>query len=173
MRAYGADGDAEHVGDLLVGPLLLMIEDEDSAFYLAEALELLFDRELELAFFELLLSVGAGVLQAVFPVRELVGEGDVGTVVAFAALPLVLCDVKRDAIEIRGDEGFAAKAGQGAVEAEENFLGEIVDVLACAGEARQGAEDHVLMVADELLEAEIGVQAGLDHRVPGKFHVGQ
>lgn len=38
-----------------------------------------------------------------------------------------------------------------------------------AGEAQKGSEDHVLMVADHLLEGEIGVQAGLDHRVRLKF----
>ncbi len=37
-------------------------------------------------------------------------------------------------------------------------------MLAAAGEAQEGAEDHVLMVAHHLLEGEIGVQAGLDHK---------
>ena len=46
-------------------------------------------------------------------------------------------------------------------------------MLAAAGEAQEGAEDHVLMVAYHLLEGEIGVQAGLDHRVRLKFHLGQ
>jgi hypothetical protein len=35
-------------------------------------------------------------------------------------------------------------------------------VLAAAGEAQEGAEDHVLMVVYHLLEGEIGLQAELD-----------
>ena len=79
-----------------------------------------------------------------------------GVAVAAAALPLVLGDVDGDAVEVGSDEGFAAKAGQGAVEAEKDVLGEVVEMLAAAGEAQEGAEDHVLMVAYHLLEGEIG-----------------
>ena len=165
MGPDGTDGKAKGVGDLLVGALFLMIEDEDGSLNLAEELEMLFDGLLELALFELLLGVAAGVGETVFPVGGVVGEGDVGAVVATAAFPLVLGDVYGDAVEIGGDEGFAAKAGQGAVEAEEDVLSEIVDVLSAAGEAEKGTEDHVLMVVYELLEGEIGVQAGLDNRV--------
>ena len=162
MGPYGSDGHAECVGDLLVGALFLMIKDEDGSLDLAEALELLFDALLKLALFYLLLGVAVRVGQAVFPAGGVVGEGDVGAVVAAAALPLVLGDVDGDAVEVGSDEGFAAEAGQGAIEAEEDVLGEIVEVFAAAGEAQEGAEDHVLMVADHLFEAEIGVQAGLD-----------
>ena len=96
-----------------------------------------------------------------------------GVTVTAPALPLVLRDVDGDAVEIGGDEGVAAKAGQGAVEAEEDVLGEVVEVLAAAGEAQEGAEDHVLMVVHDLLEGEIGVQAGLDNRLLRKFHSGE
>ena len=129
---------------------------------MTELLELLFDGLLKLALLYLLLGVAAGVGEAVFPAGGVVGEGDVGVAVAAAALPLVLSDVDGNAIEVGGDEGFAAEAGQGAVEAEEDVLGEIVEVLAAAGEAQEGAEDHVLMVAYHLLEGEISLQAGLD-----------
>ena len=173
MSAYGSDGHAERVGNLFVAALFLMIKDEDGSLDVAEALELLFDGLLELAFFYLLLGVAVGVGEAVFPAGGVVGEGDVGMVVAAAALPFVLRDVDGDAVEVGGDEGFAAEAGEGAVEAEEDVLGEIVEVLAAAGETQEGAEDHVLMVAYHLLEGEIGVQAGLDHRVLLKFHAWQ
>jgi hypothetical protein len=86
----------------------------------------------------------------------------VGVAVAAAALPLVLGDVDGDAVEIGGDEGIAAEAGEGAVEAKEDILGEVVEVFAAAGEAQEGAEDHVLMVAYHVLEGEISLQAGLD-----------
>jgi len=162
MGPYGSDGHTERVSDLLVAALLLMIEDEDSSLDLAQLLELLFDGLLELAFFYLLLGVAVGAGEAVFPAGGVVGEGDVGAVVAAAALPLVLRDVDGDAVEVGGDEGLAAEAGQGAIEAEEDVLGEIVEVLAAAGEAQEGAKDHVLMVAYDLLEGEIGLQAGLD-----------
>lgn len=111
--------------------------------------------------------------ETVFPTGGFVCERDVGVAVAAAALPLVLGYVDGDAVEIGGDEGVAAKAGQGAVEAEKDVLGEVVEMLAAAGEAQQSAKDHVLMVAYHLLEGEIGVQAGLDHRVLPKFHSSQ
>ena len=162
MGSHGSDGHAEGVGDLLVGALFLMIEDEDGSLNVAELLELLFDGLLKLALFYLLLGVAVGVGEAFFPAGGVVGERDVGAVVAAAALPLVLGDVDGDAIEVGGDEGFAAEAGQGAVEAEEDVLGEVVEMLAAAGKTQEGAEDHVLMVAYHLLEGEIGLQAGLD-----------
>ena len=162
MGSHRADGHAERVGNLLVAALFLMIEDEDGSFDLAELLNLLFDRLLELAFFYLLLGVAIRVGEAVFPAGGVVGEGDVGVAVAAAALPLVLRDVDGDAVEVGGDEGFAAKAGEGAVEPEEDVLGEVVEVFAAAGEAQEGAEDHVLMVAYHLLEGEISLQAGRD-----------
>ena len=173
MGSHGSDGHAEHVGNLLVAALFLMIEDEDGSLDLAEPLELLFDGLLELALFYLLLGVAVRVGEAVFPAGGFVGEGDVGAVVAAAALPLVLGDVDGDAVEVGGDEGFAAEAGQGAIEAKEDVLGEVVEVFPAAGEAQEGAKDHVLMVAYHLLEGEIGVQAGLDHRVLLKFHACQ
>jgi hypothetical protein len=179
MGADGADGHAQCVGDLLVASLLLMIEDEDGSLDVAEALELLFDGLLELALLDLLLGVAAWVRETVLPAGGVVGEGDVGVAVAAAALPLVLRDVDGDSVEVGGNEGFAAKAGKGAVEAEEDVLGEVVEVFAAAGETQKGAEDHGLMVADQLLEGEISVQAGLDpqarldHRVLLKFHAGE
>ena len=162
MGSDGADGHAEGVADLLIAALLLMIEDEDGSLDLAELLELLFDGLLELALLDLLFGVAVGVGEAVLPARSFVGEREMSVAVLTAALPLVLGDVDGDAVEIRGDEGFAAEAGQGAVEAKEDVLGEIVEVFAAARQAQKGAEDHVLMVAYHLLEGEISVQAGLE-----------
>ena len=173
MRPYGPDGHVERIGDLLVGALFLMIKDENGSFDLAELLELLFDRLLKLALFYLLLGVAIGMGKTIFPARGVIGEGDVGVAVAAAALPLVLGDVDCDAVEVGGDEGIAAKAGQGAVEAEEDVLSKVVEVLAAAGEAQKGAKDHGLMVAHQLLEGEIGEQARLDNRVRRKFHAGE
>ena len=171
MGSDGADRKAEGVGDLLVGTLFLVVEDDDGALDVAEAPELLFDGLLEFALFYLLLGVAVGVGETVFPAGGVVGEGGMGTVFAAAPLPLVLGHVDGDPVEVGGDEGLAAKAGKGAVEAEEDVLGEVVEVFAGAGEAQEGAEDHVLMVAYHLLEGEIGVQAGLDRSMRLKFHL--
>jgi hypothetical protein len=173
MGSDGADRHAEGIGDLLVGPLFLMIKDEDGALDMAEALKLFFDGLLELALFQLLLGVAIGMGKTIFPARGVIGEGDVGVAVAAAALPLVLGNVDGNAVEVGGDEGVATKTGQRAIEAEEDVLGEVIEVLAAAGEAQEGAKDHVLMVAYHSLESEIGVQVGLDHRVLLKFHAGE
>ena len=169
MSPYGSDGHTESVGDLFVAALLLMIEDENGSLDLTEPLELLFNALLELALFELLLGVAVRVGETVFPAGGVVGEGDVRVAVAAPALPLVLGDVDGNAVEVSRDEGLAAKAGQRAIEAEEDVLREIIEVFAAAGQAQKGAEDHVLMIAYHFLEAEIGVQAGLDRRVRLKF----
>jgi hypothetical protein len=115
---------------------------------------------LELALFERLESVGAGIFEAFLPgpggtlaVAVFFRERDVLAVDALAAFPFVLRDVDGDAVEIGADQGFAAKAGQGAVEAEKDVLGEIVEVVGVTGQAREGAEDHLPMIADDLLEA--------------------
>ena len=173
MGPKGADGHAEGVGNLFVTALLLMIEDEDGSLDLAEALEFVFNGVLELALLQLLFGVASRVRQAVFPGGGLIRKRDVGVAVTAAALPLVLRDVDGDAVEVRGDESVAAKAGQGAVEAEKDVLGEIVEMFAAAGEAQQGAKDHLLMVAYYLLEGEISRQAGLDHSLRLKFHSSQ
>ncbi len=148
-----------------------MVEDDDGALDVAESLELLFDGVLEFALFYLLLGVAVGMREPVFPAGGVVGEGGVGAIFAATTLPLVLGHVYGDAVEVGGDEGLAAKAGKGAVEAEEDVLGEVVEVLAGAGEAQEGTEDHVLMVVHHLLEGEIGVQAGLDRSMRLKFHL--
>ena len=90
-------------------------------------------------------------------------------IVAATAFPFVLGDVDCDSIEVCGKEGFATKVGEGPVEAEKDLLGKVIEVFPAAGKTQEGSEDHGLMVADHLLEGEIGVQAGLDHRVLLKF----
>ena len=88
-----------------------------------------------------------------------------GAIISPPPLPLILCDIHRDPVKIRGDQGFTAKARQRPVEPQKDVLGKIVDVFATASQAQQSAEDHCLMVAYQLLEGEIGVQAKLDNRV--------
>jgi hypothetical protein len=172
MRSNSADRHSERISNLLVAALLLMIKDKDGPLHLAQALELLFDRLLKLALLYLLLSVAVGVRKTVLPAGGLVRQRDVCVAVAAAALPLVLRHINGDAVEIGGDQRIAAKARQRAVEAEKDILGKIIKVFAAPRKAQKGAEDHLLMVLDHLLEGEIGVQAGLDHRVLLKFHSG-
>ena len=173
MSPDRTNGHAEGVGDLFVAALLLMIKDEDGSLDVAETLEVLFDGLLELALLQLLLGVAVGVGETVLPGGDIIGEGDVEVAVAAAALPLVLGDVDGNAVEIGRNERVSTKAGQGAVEAEKDVLGEIVEMFAAAGEAQQGAKDHLLMVAYHLLEGEISRQAGLDHSLRLKFHSSQ
>jgi len=184
VGADGVDGEREGLGDLLVGALFLVVEDEDGTLGEGEALEVFVDELGELVFFELLDGVGGGMLEAALPVC-VVGERDVAAVFAAATLPLVLGDVDGDAVEVSGDLGIAAKVGEGAVETEEDVLGEVFEVLG-ADEASEGAEDHRLMVLDDLLEVglsrhRVGLRAldlraldltALDHRVRLKFHGG-
>ena len=177
VGADGADGEGEGFGDLEVGALLLMVEDEDGALDGAEGLEVEFDEGGELVVFELVFGAGAGVFEEVFPGAGVggvggVGEGGVAAVFAAAALPLVLGDVDGDAVEVGADEGLSAEGGEGAVEAEKDVLGEVVEVVVAAGEACERAEDHGLVFLDDVLEGGLGGHAGLrglDLRVDRKF----
>ncbi len=173
MRPHRSDRQSQDVRNLLVRALLLMIEDENGALNRTQPLELRFDRVLELALLQLLLGVSPGMLEPVFPARNFVGERDMRANIPTPPLPLVLRYVHRNAIKIGGDQGFAAKARQRTIEAKKDILGEIIDMLAAPGQPQQGAKHHVLVLAHQLLEAEIGGQARLDHRVRPKFHTGQ
>ena len=113
---------------------------------------------IQLLFHSVLLGVagvgGEGVAGEVFKpgagvVFEGEGFGGEGFSVFAASLPFVLGDVDDDAVEVGGDGGVAAEVGEGAVEAEEGFLGEVFDVGAGAGHARERAEDEPLVLVDE------------------------
>jgi hypothetical protein len=156
--AHGAYRQPERLRNLLVTPFFLMVEHQYGPLHRAELLQLAFYRIPELPFGKLLLSVEAGMLEAAFPVALFFREGDQGTVVTAAALPFILGYIGDDAIEVGAEQSFAPKRGKRPVEAEKDFLGEIVDMFTAAREAHEGAEDHGLMVLDDLLEAEVSAQ---------------
>ena len=162
VRAHRANGQFERLRNLLVTALLLMVEHQNGPLNRAKLLQLLLYRIPELPFGKLLLRVGAGMLQAAFPVALLFRKGDQGTVITAAALPFVLCDVGDDAIEIGAEQGLAAKCWKRPVKPKKYLLGKIVDMFAAAGQANEGAEDHGLMVPDDLLETEVGGQGESD-----------
>jgi hypothetical protein len=171
MRAHGANRQFERLRNLLITALLLMIEHQYGPLDRAELLQLLFYRIPELLLGKLLLRVWAGVWQAIFPVRVLIRKGNQRPVVAATALPFVLGHVGDDAIQVGAEQGFAAKGTQRPVEAQKDLLGKIVDMFAAAGQANKGAEDHGLMVSDNLLEAGVaGLQEGSDCESRRKFH---
>lgn len=159
MGANGAEGHPQGEGDAFVGLLFLMIEDEYGALGRAEGLEVLLDGVLQFTGGELLLGVGSRAGEPVVPAGFGVGEGGEGLVVAAAAFPLILGDVDGDAIEVGGEQGVSAEVGKGAEETKKDLLGEILQVLPAAGEAKQGAEDHVLVCADQVLEGGVRGQA--------------
>ena len=161
VGADGVEGKAEGDGDAFVAALFLVVEDEDGALDFGEVEEGGVDGGDELGVGEELLGV-AGVIGEVAAgeVFEPGGFGFVveggfgGDVLSFlaAALPLVLCDVDDDAVEVGGDGGVAAEVREGAVEAEKDFLGEVFDLRAGAGHAGERAEDHALVLAHEGFE---------------------
>lgn len=96
---------------------------------------------------------------------------------AAAPLPFVLGDVDGDAVKVGGDLRVAAEVGECAKEPKEDGLGKIFKLGLLhtrASQPSEGAEDHLLMVLDDLLEAEWCGQGGgseaLDLRVRPKFH---
>jgi hypothetical protein len=98
----------------------------------------------------------------VFPIGLLLRKRDQGAFVTAASFPFILSHVGNDAIEVGAKQGFAAKGGKGTVEAYKNLLGKIFDVFAAAGKPNQRAEDHDLVVSDDLLEAGVVGQAESD-----------
>lgn len=164
MGADSVDGEREVEGNLFVSAFFLMIEHQDGAFDGVEQLELVIHKLLKLTLGEVLLGVGRWVREAVFPAGVVIGvrcgDGNERAVDTAAALPFVLGNVDGDAVEISREHGVAAEGRESAVEAEEDFLGEIFDMLAAAGETREGTEDHCLVVAHDLLEGDAGLQVG-------------
>ena len=160
MCAHGAYGQLKRLRNLLVAPFFLMVEHQNGALHWAELLQLALYRIPELPFGKLLLSVEAGVPEAALPIALLFSKRHQGKVFAAAALPFVLGYVGDDAIEVGAEQSFAAKRGKCPVEAEKDLLGKVVDMFPAAGEAHEGAEDHGLVVSDDLLEAEVGGQGG-------------
>jgi hypothetical protein len=159
VRTDGIDRHLERGGDGLIAAVLLVVKDEDGAFGLRERKQGRVDGMLELGVGQELLG-GAGVPVQVIArhVLEPVGglivlngsrhRGD-DLAVAAAALPLVLRYVDDDAVEIGGEGGIAAELRERAVKAEENLLGEVLDVSAGAGHARESPEDHGLVLANQ------------------------
>ena len=170
VSPHRTDRHPQRIRNLLVAAFFLMIEDQDRPLNLTEKLKLLLHSPLELAFFYLLLGVAVGVRKPFLPRRSFVRKRNVGAGITPSPLPLVLRNIHRDPVEIGGDQGFAAKTRQRTVEPQKDILRKIIDMLTAAGQAEQGAEDHRLMVAYQLLEGEIDVQARLDNRVLRKFH---
>ena len=180
MGADRAERQMEDPRNLDVRTLFLMVEDERGALDAAEGEEFFVQGELEFVGGELLVGRGRGVGEAILP--ELGGfsggcdgsrKGDEGAIDTTAALPLVLGDVDGDAVEIGGEEGFAAKGGQRAEEAEKDLLGEVFEVLAGAGEAQESPEDSGLMLLDKGFELGVRVQAGSDCHRRAEFHVSE
>ena len=188
VGADGVDGELERGGYTLVAAFFLVVEDEDGALHFGELLEGGVDGLLQVRVHHALLG-GAGVLAGVGVAGEvfypgcgigLVVEGWFwGDVFAFlaAALPLVLGEVEDDPVEVSGQGRVAAEVREGAVEAEEGFLGEVFDLRAGAGEAGERAEDHGLMLSHEGFEGFRGCEVGAqslpsDCIVRQKFHGG-
>jgi hypothetical protein len=170
VSPHRSDRHPQRIRNLLVAAFFLMIEDQDRSLNLAKDLKLLLHSLLELAFFYLLLGVAVGVRKPLLPGRSFVRKRHMGAIITSPPFPLVLRDIHRDPVKIGSDQGFAAKTRQRTVEPEKNILRKIIDMLTTAGQAQQGAKDHCLMVAYQLLEGEIDVQARLDNRVLRKFH---
>ena len=165
MGADGVDGEAEGGGYALVAEVFLVKEDEDGALGRGEGEEGGFDGGGGFGLAEVLFG-GAGVSAfevaggLVFEpgigcVPFFVEGGGGGEVVAIAAtaLPFILGDIDGDAVEVGGEMGVAAEFGEGAVEAEKDFLGEVFELGSGAGEAVEGAEDEGLVLADEGFKA--------------------
>jgi hypothetical protein len=151
------DGDPKCVGDLLVGAILLMKEDENGTLWQRETCEMLFNKLCELVCFKLLDGAAGGVLQAAFEIEVLIGEREVLAILAPAAGTLIVSHVCGDAIEVRGDLGLAAKVGECPEEPEKDVLRKVFQVGLLNAGAKQpskGAEDHLLMVFYDLLEGD-------------------
>jgi hypothetical protein len=158
MGAHGAYGQLKRLGNLLVAPFFLMVEHQNGPLHRAELLQLALYRIPELPFSKLLLSVETGMLKAAFPIALVFSKRHQGKVITAAALPFVLGYVGDNAIEVGAEQSFTTKRGECPVEAEKDLLSKIVDMFPAPGETHEGAEDHGLMVSDDLLEAEVGGQ---------------
>lgn len=163
MGAYGVDRHGERSGDALVAAFFLMKEDENGALVFRKLKQGGFDRGLGFEVREPLFG-RAGVFPR-FKVGWLIfqpcslllvvkdGLGAEVLALAAATLPLVLTDVDGDAVEIGGKHGIATELGQSAIEAQKDFLGQVLEMRTVAGEAGERAKDRDLVLAYETLKA--------------------
>ena len=163
------DRQTERQRDLRVALLFLMIEDEHGSFDVAQAREFFVDGGGELAIGKLLLRIAAGMYKTILPTCILVGERGEGAIRAAAAFPFVLSDIDGYAIEKGGEEGVSAEAGQRAIEPKKDLLREVLNMLAGSGQTQKCAEDGLLVIANDLLEVEVGGQVGSDCETSRKF----
>lgn len=158
MRPDRANRHPEHLGNLLIRPFFLMIKNQHSTLHLAQLVQLIFNAQPEFILGKLLLRVRAGMLQPVLPTRDLVRDRHCRLCVSLPSLPLILRNVYGNAIKISREQRLAAKAGQRTIQPQKDLLRQIFNVLPAAGQTHQRAEDHRLVVADNLLEVEVGRQ---------------
>lgn len=171
VRANGSERNSQRQRYLLITALLLMIEDQHRTFDVAERREMPVDRLLKFCIGKLLLGVPIRVGKAVLPIGGLVRDRDQRTIFAGSPLPFVLRHIHRDAVEIGGKKSLLPETGKSTVQAKKDILREIFKVLAASGKAKKCAEDHRLVVAHNLLEGVVDVQAGSDCKATAKFHL--
>jgi len=159
MGSNCAHRQFQRVRDLLVTSLLLMIEHEHRPLNVAEVLQLPFDQLLELLLRQLFLCVEPGVGEPILPIGVAIlvrvdksRDRHQRPLHPAPALPFVLCDVGHDTVEVGGQQGLSAKCRQCSVEPEKDFLRQVLNMFAAAIQPQEGAKDHLLMVADDLLE---------------------
>ena len=163
VGADGINGEVQGCGDALIAQVLLVVQHQNSAFGFREGEQGVFHGLLGFVVAEQLFGI-AGVIAsegrrrlvfepgAAFVVVAGHGHGGKVFAVAATALPLILGDVDRDAVEKRGKLGVAAKVREGTIEAKKDFLGQVFQVGAGTGEAMEGTEDKGLVLADEGFE---------------------
>ena len=161
VRADCADGQPKNIGDLLITLLLLMVEDHDRTLRITQLVQMLLDSCRELGFFHLLGGVGCGMGEPVFPCSILIGERYLTPVFTLTPLPLVLSDVHGNSIEIGAQGSFTTKVRQRTKQPEEDILREIFERVITSSEPRKCAKDHLLMIADDLLEVRLVEQSKL------------
>lgn len=189
VGANGIDRHLERRGYSVIAAIFLVIEDQNGAFGLRQRQQRSVDGGLQFGVGEELLggasvtvdSISGQILQPF--ARFVLVEGRVRRssklALAAAALPLVLSHVDDDAVEVCRQRGIPAEVWKGAVEAEKDLLGEVFDVRAGRGHAREGAEDHGLMFPDQrfksLRRCEVSghrAAKGSDFRIAQKFQGG-
>lgn len=157
MSLDSPHGGVENGGNFLVAAAFLIVQGEDGAIPRSQLEQCPFDGFLHLRPFGEDGRAGTGMGESTgFVIVK--GRSEAGL---FPVAKFIVYHVDDNAIEESRNLRVAAKVRQGAEQAEEHFLRHVFEPVAFSREARERAEDHLLVAFDELLEILQGDETAL------------
>jgi hypothetical protein len=92
-----------------------------------------------------------------FAIAAFFRQRDMAPIHLLPPLPFILRHIHRNPVKIRAHQSFAAKARQSPKQPQKYVLCQVVNVVVAPRKPRERPKDHLLMVADNLLEVRLAL----------------